>query len=62
VKALRSAKKEKRAESARGRRPTYISIGKSKIRPSQDGTRLIIEGITKKKQSELIEVIKSLLS
>ena len=60
VKALRSTKK--RTETGRGRKPTYIEIGKSRIRPSMDGTRLVVEGITKRKQAELIEAIKSLLS
>jgi hypothetical protein len=60
VKALRS--KRKKTETGRGRKPNYIEIGQSRIRPSMDGTKLIIEGITKKKQAELIEAIKGLLS
>ncbi len=60
VKALRSKKKV--TGKGRGRHPTYIEIGKSRIRPSMDGTRLVIEGITKAKQDELIEAIKNLLS
>ena len=45
-----------------GRKPTYFEIGKVRIRPSQDGKRLIIEGTTKAKQKEILEAIKGLLS
>ena len=51
VKALRAVKRP--TGSGRGRKPNYIEIGKSRIRPSMDGTKLVIEGITKKKQEEL---------
>jgi len=59
VKALRSTKKT--TGTGKGRRPTWIPVGKCRIRPSMDGTKLVIEGITKKKQVELIEAIKGLL-
>ncbi len=57
VRKLRSQKKQR----GKGRRPTYIEVGKCRIRPSMDGTKIIIEGITKKKQNELIEALKGLL-
>lgn len=60
VKALRSAKKT--SGTGRGRKPTYIPVGKCRIRPSSDGTKLVIECLTEKKQAQLIEAIKGLLS
>ena len=60
VKALRQ-RKEGQGKKA-GRKPRYFSIGSCRIRPSMDGTKITIEGMTKKTQDELIEAIKKLLS
>jgi hypothetical protein len=57
VKERRSRKKQ----PGKGRKPIFIELGKCRIRPSVDGTKILIEGITKKKQTELIEALKSLL-
>ncbi len=58
VKEIRKKKKDGRG----GRKPVYIEVGGYRIRPSLDGNRLTIEGITPTQQSRLIEAVKGLLS
>jgi hypothetical protein len=53
--------KAKLAKKAGGRKPLYIGIAGCKIRPSTDGTRITIEGLTKKQQGQILEGIKRLL-
>ena len=60
VKALRQRKQGKGKKA--GRRPRFLSVGPYRIRPSVDGTKITIEGMTKKTQDELIEVVKRWLS
>ena len=60
VKALRQRKESRRKKA--GRKPRYLPVGSYRIRPSMDGTKITIEGMTKKTQDELIEVVKRWLS
>jgi hypothetical protein len=60
VKDLRSTKKT--TGKARGPKPTYEQLGKYRIRPSSDGTRVVVEGLSKKQQAEVIEAIRAVLS
>lgn len=60
VKAMCQRKEGK--EKKVGRKTKYFSIGSCRIRPSMDGTKITIEGMTKKTQDESIEAIKKLLS
>ncbi len=53
--ALRSVK-------GKGKRSTYIGVGEIRIRPSMDGTQLIVESIAKKKRAQPIDAIKGVLS
>ena len=62
AKQIKQLRQKGRKKGKGGRKPTYLDIGKVRIRPSQDGTRLIIEGTTQAKQKEIIEAIKGLLS
>lgn len=61
VKALRM-KRRARSGDGRGRKPVFLQIGKFKICPSMNGSKLTIEGLSKDRQSRLIEAIKDLLS
>lgn len=61
VKALRR-KRQTRNGDGRGRRPISVEVGKFKICPSMDGTKVRIEGLSKDRQIRLIEAIKDLLS
>ena len=58
VRTLRSSRKKK----AGGRKPMYVEVGGCKVHPSGDGSRILIEGLTKKRQKEILEGIKELLS
>jgi len=58
IRKLRAAKKK----GGRGRPPTYLTIGDCKIHQSKDGKRIMVEGLTKRKQSALFEAIKAALS
>jgi len=58
IRKLRAGKKK----SGRGRKPTYETIGGCKVRQSRDGTRIVIEGLSKQKQSALFAAIKAALS
>lgn len=58
VRKLRAKKKQ----DGRGRKPTYVEIQGCKLRRSEDGTRISIEGLSKKRQAALFENIKGLLS
>lgn len=60
VKKLRQRKPAK--ETKVGRKPTYFSIGSYRIRPSLDGNKITIEGMTKKEQADFLAAIKELLS
>ncbi len=62
AKQIKRIRQKGRKKGRGGRKPTYEEIGRVRIRPSQDGTRLIIEGTTQAKQKEIIGAIKSLLS
>jgi hypothetical protein len=44
-----------------GRKPSYEDIAGCKVRRSEDGSRLVIEGLSKKRQEELFDAIKALL-
>ena len=46
----------------RGRKPTVQEIGRLRIWPSLDGTKLRIEGMTSTERDQLIETIKTLFS
>lgn len=61
VKALRGRRKAK-SDDGRGRKPISFQIGRFKISPSMDGTKLTIEGLSKDRQARLIEALKELLS
>ncbi len=58
VQTLRSKGKRR----AGGRKPTYVEVGGCKVRPSGDGTKIIIEGLTSERQKEILEGVKELLS
>lgn len=57
---VKESKKNKK--DGRGRTPTYTLIGECKVRLSGDGTRIAVEGLSKKRQKALSEVIKDWLS
>lgn len=58
IRNLRAKSKKKPG----GRKPMYVEVGGCKVHPSGDGSRILIEGLTKKKQKEILEGIKELLS
>jgi len=60
VKKLRQRKPSR--ETKVGRKPIYVSIGSYRVRPSLDGNKITIEGMTKKEQEDFLEAIKELLS
>jgi hypothetical protein len=60
VKKLRQKKPVK--ETKVGRKPTYFSVGSYRVRPSLDGNKITIEGMTKKEQEDFLAAIKELLS
>ncbi len=57
LRELRAKKQKKGA----GRKPTYEAVGGFKVRLSKDGTRITIEGLTDKRQKEIMEGLKELL-
>ncbi|AFM26056.1 hypothetical protein [Desulfomonile tiedjei] len=59
VKALLA--KERPKDSGRGRKSNRLDVGNYVLRPSLDGKKLTIEGLSEKKRTELIEIIKSWL-
>jgi len=61
-KSVQQLRQRRQKKSNAGRKPKYFDIGRFRLRPSLDGTRLTIEGITETKQAELIEALKVLLS
>ncbi|MBI5250748.1 MAG: hypothetical protein HY912_14755 [Desulfomonile tiedjei] len=52
----------KREKKKGGRKPKFVEVGGCKVRPSGDGTKILIEGLTAKRQKEILEGIKDLLS
>ncbi|MGO9119396.1 MAG: hypothetical protein ACLQPD_17535 [Desulfomonilaceae bacterium] len=58
IRKLRAVKKK----GAKGRKPTYETIGGCKVHQSKDGKRIMVEGLSKRKQSALFETIKAALS
>jgi hypothetical protein len=58
IRILKATKKKKRG----GRKPIYVEVGGCKVRPSGDGTKITIDGLTEKRQKEILEGIKKLLS
>jgi hypothetical protein len=61
-KQVKQLRLKARKKGSGGRPATYLEIGKVIIRPSLDGTRLTIEGLTKGKQKEIIDTLNALLS
>ena len=61
-KKVRKLRAKKTKKDGRGRKPSYIEVGGCKVRLSGDGTRIVIEGLSQKKQTELFEAIKEALS
>jgi hypothetical protein len=59
VKALLA--KERPKGTGRGPKPRRMDVGKYVLRPSLDGKKLTIEGLSEKKRAQLIEIIKSVL-
>lgn len=51
----------KKKKGAAGRKPLYEAIAGYKMRRSEDGKKLVIDGLSKKRQNELFEAIKALL-
>lgn len=58
VRTLRAKREKKKG----GRKPKFVEVAGCKVRPSGDGTRILIEGLSAKKQQEIMEGIKELLS
>ncbi len=54
--------RKKKSKDGRGRRPSYTTLGECKLRLSSDGTKIAVEGLSKKQQSALFEAIKGWLS
>lgn len=61
-KKVKLLRQERRKKGKADRKPTYLEIGRLRIRSSQDGKRMTIEGTTKSKQKEIMEALKTLLS
>jgi hypothetical protein len=59
IKELKHGRQDK--ECRAGRRPSYISVGSYRIRPSLDGNKITIEGMTREEQADFIAAIKELL-
>jgi hypothetical protein len=53
---------KKKRKGGRGRTPSHITIGECKVRPSGDGTRISVDGLSKNRQTALLEAIKVWLS
>lgn len=51
-----------KSKDGRGRKPEYTTFGECKLRLSGDGTKISVEGLSRKQQSALFEAIKSWLS
>ena len=51
-----------KSQDGRGRPPQYTKLGQCKLRLSGDGTKILVEGLSKKQQSALFEAIKGWLS
>jgi hypothetical protein len=60
VKRLRQQKHKKATRV--GRKPKYVSVGAYRIRPSMDGSKITIEGMTKSEQEDFMSAIKEMLS
>jgi hypothetical protein len=58
VQTLRAKRKKKKG----GRTPMFVEVAGCKVRPSGDGTKILIEGLSAKRQKEIMEGIKTLLS
>lgn len=52
----------KREKKKGGRKPKFLEVGGCKVRPSGDGTKILIEGLSTKRQKVILEGIKELLS
>jgi hypothetical protein len=61
-KRVRKLRAKKTKKDGRGRKPQYTEVGGCKIRLSENGTRIVVEGLSKKRQAALLEVIKDALS
>jgi len=53
--------KANKPKTGKGRRPSYEEIAGYKVRRTGDGTKITIEGLSKKSQEKLFEAIKKLL-
>jgi len=58
VRTLRAKREKKKG----GRKPKFVEVAGCKVRPSGDGTKILIDGLTAKRQQEILEGIKELLS
>ncbi len=61
-KTVRKLRAKNKKTDGRGRKPSYTEVGGCKVRQSTDGTRIVIEGLSKDKQKALFEAIKASLS
>jgi hypothetical protein len=61
-KRVRKLRTKRKKGEGRGRKPKYTEVDGCKVRLSDDGTRISIEGLSKKRQAALFEVIKDSLS
>jgi hypothetical protein len=63
VRALRRRRETRTGGGdGRGRKPISLQVGRFKIYPSMDGTKLRIDGLSKTKQAKLIQALKDMLS
>lgn len=54
-------KERKKTGDGRGRKPSYTKFGECKLRLSDDGTKISVEGLSKEQQSALFKVINDWL-
>lgn len=59
-KTVRTLRVKKKKEG--GRKALYEEVGGCRVRPSGDGSKILIEGLTKERQEQLLGEIKKLLS
>lgn len=62
AKQVKQLRQKGRKKGKGGRKPMYVEVGKIRLRPSQDGSRLTIEGTTNAEQIEIMEAVNALLS
>ncbi|HMK36142.1 MAG TPA: hypothetical protein VK463_13800 [Desulfomonilaceae bacterium] len=58
VRTLRARREKKKG----GRKPKFVEVGGCKVRLSGDGTKILIDGLNAKRQKEIMDGIKDLLS